>query len=148
VAFEGLRVHCLPAQHWSARGLGDERERLWASWAVVGPERRFYFAGDTGYFDGFARIAEILGPFDLAAVPIGAYAPRAMMREAHMNPEEAARAARDLRARRAMGMHFGTFDLSDEPLDEPPRRFRAATRAEGFDADATWVLEVGETRRF
>ena len=68
---EGVAVHCLPAQHWSRRGLRDENATLWASWAVTGPGRRFYFAGDTGYFDGFARIAAALGPFDLAAVPIG-----------------------------------------------------------------------------
>ncbi len=148
IAIGGVEVHCLPAQHWSVRGLTDERRSLWASWAVVSDERRFYFAGDTGYFDGFARIAEVLGPFDLAAVPIGAYEPRAMMRESHMNPEEAALAARDLGARRALAMHFGTFDLSDEPLDEPPKRFRAATAEQGFaDAD-TWVLDVGETRVF
>ena len=148
LAIGDVRVHCLPAQHWSLRGLGDERRSLWASWAVVSDERRFYFAGDTGYFDGFARIAEALGPFDLAAVPIGAYAPREMMRESHMNPEEAALAARDLGAQRAMGMHFGTFDLSDEPLDEPPERFRAAAGEHGYVADDTWVLDVGETRVF
>lgn len=144
----GVRVFCLPSQHWSVRGIGDERRALWASWAVVSEERRFYFAGDTGYFDGFARIADALGPFDLAALPIGAYEPRAMMRESHMNPEEAARAARDLRTRRAVAMHFGTFDLSDEPLDEPPKRFRAATLEQGFESDDVWVLDVGETRAF
>jgi N-acyl-phosphatidylethanolamine-hydrolysing phospholipase D len=145
---EGVTVYCLPAQHWSRRGVADERESLWSSWAVVSEARRFYFAGDTGYFDGFARIAQALGPFDLAAVPIGAYAPRAMMRESHMNPEEAALAARDLRAKRAMGMHFGTFDLSDEPLDEPPRRFAAAAQERGFGEQDVWVLDVGETRGF
>jgi len=148
LAHEGVRVHCLPAQHWSARGIGDERQSLWASWAVVADERRFYFAGDTGYFDGFARIADVLGPFDLAAVPIGAYEPVEMMRESHMNPEQAAQAARDVGATRTVAMHFGTFDLSDEPVDEPPKRFRAAAREVGFDAADTWVLDVGETRGF
>lgn len=119
--YAGVRVHCLPAQHWSKRGIGDDRTMLWSSWAVVGPERRFYFAGDTGYFDGFARVAAALGPFDLAAVPIGAYEPSAMMRPSHMNPEEAVRAAVDLEARRAVAMHYGTFQLSDEPLEEPRR---------------------------
>lgn len=145
---EGVRVFCLPNQHWSKRGVGDDNRALWSSWAVVGPERRFYFAGDTGYFDGFARVAEIFGSFDLAAVPIGAYEPAAMMQSAHMNPEEAIRAALDLRARRALAVHFGTFDLSDEPLDEPPRRFRAAAQEQGFRQDAAWVLRVGETRSF
>ena len=147
-AVAGVVVHCLPARHWSQRGLGDRGRALWASWAVRGPERRFYFAGDTGYFDGFARIAEALGPFDLAAVPIGAYQPVKMMREAHLDPEQAVQAALDLRARRALAMHYGTFDLSDEPLDEPPRRFRDAAAASALGPDAAWVLRIGETREF
>lgn len=141
-------VHCLPAQHWSRRGLTDENKALWASWAVTGPERRFYFAGDTGYFEGFARIAAIFGRFDLAAVPIGAYLPVAMMKETHLNPEEAVQAALDLRAKRALAMHFGTFDLSDEPLDEPPHRFRAAAIETRLGTDGAWVLKIGETRAF
>ena len=145
---EGVVVHCLPAQHWSQRGVGDRRRALWSSWAVTGPTRRFYFAGDTGYFDGFARIAEVFGAFDLAAIPIGAYEPVAMMRASHLNPEEAIRAALDLRARRALAMHYGTFDLSDEPLDEPPRRFRAGAAEQGLGGEAAWVLRVGETRGF
>jgi N-acyl-phosphatidylethanolamine-hydrolysing phospholipase D len=141
-------LHCLPAQHWSRRGLADEGRALWASWAVTGPDRRFYFAGDTGYFDGFSRIEEALGPFDLAAVPVGAYEPVAMMRESHLNPEEAVQAAVDLGARRALAMHYGTFDLSDEPLDAPPRRFREAAATGPLGADAAWVLRIGETREF
>lgn len=144
----GVRVTCLPAQHWSKRGLGDDDRALWSSWAVAGPERRFYFAGDTGWFDGFARIAEVFGSFDLAAVPIGAYEPAAMMRAAHLDPEQAVRAARALRARRALAIHYGTFDLSDEPLDEPPRRFRDAAEREGLGSDEAWVLRIGETRAF
>jgi N-acyl-phosphatidylethanolamine-hydrolysing phospholipase D len=145
---EGVTVHCLPVQHWSQRGLGDRNRSLWSSWAVTGPERRFYFAGDTGYFDGFVRIAGALGPFDLAAVPIGAYEPVAMMQAAHLNPEEAVQSALDLRARRAVAMHYGTFDLSDEPLDEPPRRFRKAAAATTLGEDGAWVLRIGETREF
>jgi N-acyl-phosphatidylethanolamine-hydrolysing phospholipase D len=147
--YEGVEIHCLPAQHWSRRGLTDENASLWASWAVTGSERRVYFAGDTGYFDGFAQIATAFGGFDLAAVPIGAYEPVAMMREAHLNPEEAVQAAVDLRADRALAMHFGTFDLSDEPLDEPPRRFlEAAATRPALAGGAAWVLDVGETRAF
>lgn len=144
----GVRVTCLPTQHWSKRSLRDDNETLWASWAVVGPERSFYFAGDTGWFDGFARIAEAFGSFDLAAVPIGAYEPAAMMRASHLDPEEAVRAALTLRARRALAIHYGTFDLSDEPLDEPPQRFIDAAEAQGLGRDAAWVLRIGETRGF
>lgn len=144
----GVRIHCLPAQHWSKRGFGDDREMLWSSWAVVGTERRFFFAGDTGYFDGFAKIADALGPFDLAALPIGAYEPVDMMKASHMNPEEAVQAALDLAATRALAMHYGTFDLSDEPLDEPPTRFRKAAAQTRLSDGNAWLLKIGETRAF
>jgi N-acyl-phosphatidylethanolamine-hydrolysing phospholipase D len=140
-----VRIHCVPAQHFSGRGLTDQRRRLWAGWVVEGPTRRFYHAGDTGYFGGFAEIGERLGPIELAAVPIGAYQPAAMMSAVHLNPEEALQAAVDVRAARAVGMHFGTFDLTDEPLDEPPRRFRAEAARRGLPERA-WVLAIGETR--
>jgi len=146
--FQGVTVHCLPSQHWSKRSLTDDHKALWSSWAVTGADRRFYFAGDTGYFPGFEEIGEKLGPFDLVAVPIGAYEPRAMMRESHMNPEEAVRAAVDLRAKRAVAMHFGTFDLSDEPLAEPPLRFSAAAQQSELGDAGAWVFDIGETREF
>ncbi|MEH6911149.1 MAG: MBL fold metallo-hydrolase [Oceanicoccus sp.] len=146
--YKGATIHCLPSQHWSKRSLTDNHKALWSSWAVTGDERRFYFAGDTGYFPGFEEIGRKLGPFDLAAVPIGAYEPRAMMRESHMNPEEAVRAAQDLRAETALGIHFGTFDLSDEPLAEPPRRFKDKAADSGFENLGVWVLNIGETREF
>ena len=148
IRLAGLTVHCLPAQHWSKRSLTDTNKALWSSWAVVGEHRRFYHAGDTGYFAGFKKIADYLGPFDLAAVPIGAYAPRQMMRASHMNPEEAITAALDLEAKTAVAMHFGTFDLSDEPLDQPPRRFKEAAAKQGMGEQQAWVLKIGETRFF
>jgi N-acyl-phosphatidylethanolamine-hydrolysing phospholipase D len=144
----GVTIHALPSQHASGRGLRDGRRALWASWAVLGHDRRFFFSGDSGYFRGFAQIGESFGPFDLAAVPIGAYEPEAMMRPLHMNPEEAVRAGQELGAKRLVAIHFGTFNLSDEPLDEPPKRFRAAARAAGYDDDAALLLAVGETRLF
>jgi len=145
---KGVAVHCLPSQHWSRRGVGDMRERLWAAWAVVGAERRIYFSGDAGYSRDFADAGAALGPFDLAAVPIGAYRPEAMMRPWHLDPEEAVRAGLDLRARKLVPIHFGTFDLSDEPLDEPPKRFAAAASAAGFAPPDARALRVGETRDF
>ncbi|MFT4826081.1 MAG: N-acyl-phosphatidylethanolamine-hydrolyzing phospholipase D [Halioglobus sp.] len=146
--FEGLTIHSLPSQHWSKRSLSDERKALWSSWAVTSAERRFYFAGDTGYFSGFAEIGEKLGPFDLVAVPIGAYEPVSIMRESHMNPEEAMQAAKDLKGTRAVAIHFGTFDLTDEPLAEPPQRFKKAGKANDYKAIETWILDIGETREF
>jgi L-ascorbate metabolism protein UlaG (beta-lactamase superfamily) len=144
----GVRVHCVPARHFSGRTLTDRNRRLWAGWVVEGPTRRFYHAGDTAYFPGFAEIGKRLGPIDLAAMPIGAYLPREMMSAVHVNPEEAVRAAADVGARRVLAMHFGTFDLADEPLDEPPRRFRAEAARLGLDEDRAWILNVGETREW
>lgn len=146
--FGAATVHCLPNQHWSSRGLTDDRVALWASWAITGPERRVYFAGDTGLFPEFGAIGSALGPFDLAIVPIGAYEPVAMMRLVHLDPEEAVEAARLVRAERTLAIHFGTFPLTDEPLDEPATRFRAAAAAAGRGPGATWVFRIGETRSF
>ena len=143
----GVRVTSVPARHFSGRGLADRNRRLWAGFVVAGKERRVYHAGDTALFDGFAEIGRRLGPIDLAALPVGAYAPAAMMSPIHMNPEEAVEAALALGTRRAVGMHFGTFDLSDEPLDEPPRRFLAEAARRGLD-DRAFVMSIGETRGF
>ena len=146
--FRSLTIHCLPSQHWSKRTLTDNNRALWASWAVTSPKRRIYYAGDSGYFPGFTEIGDQLGPFDLAIVPIGAYAPRAMMLESHMNPEEAYRSATDVGASKALGVHFGTFDLSDEPLAEPPRRFLNASSNAPAAAPSPWIFKIGETRGF
>jgi N-acyl-phosphatidylethanolamine-hydrolysing phospholipase D len=145
IEIAGVRVHCVPAQHFSGRSLTDRNRRLWAGWVVEGATRRFYHAGDTGYFGGFTEIGGRLGPFDLAAIPVGAYRPSAMMRPVHLDPEEAVQAALDLKASRAVAMHFGTFDLTDEPLDEPPARFLAEAARRGL-GERAWVLRVGETR--
>lgn len=141
-----VHVHCVPSQHFSGRSLTDGNRSLWAGWVVVGPTRRFYHAGDTGYFDGFRAIGARLGPIDLAALPIGAYDPPPIMRFVHMNPEEAIQAALDLRATIALAMHYGTFDLTDEPPDEPPRRFHAEATRRALEPVVPWTLNIGETR--
>lgn len=146
VELNGVRVYCVPAQHMSGRSLTDRGERLWAGWVVAGPTRRYYHTGDTGYSRDFATIGERLGPIDLATVPIGAYRPSEMMHFVHTNPEEALQIGLDVRATRIAAMHFGTFDLADEPLDEPPQRFRAEAERLGLGADRAWILSVGETR--
>ena len=147
VVIDDLRVTCVPAQHFSGRTLTDRNRRLWAGFVVAGPTRRFYFAGDTAYFPGFAEIGRRLGPPHLAAVPIGAYSPREIMSPVHTTPEEGLQAALDVRAERVLGMHFGTFDLADEPLDEPPHRFLAEAARRGW-GERAFVLKVGETRGF
>jgi N-acyl-phosphatidylethanolamine-hydrolysing phospholipase D len=139
---------CTPAQHFSQRGLGDSNSRLWASWAVLGSERRFYSSGDTGYFDGFREIGERLGPFDLTAMAIGAYMPPSIMRSVHLTPEQAVQAHEDLRGTTLLGIHWGTFDLSEEPLDEPPARMLAEAARRGRGPERAWILPLGETRRW
>ncbi len=146
VTLDGVRIHCVPAQHQSGRSLRDEGQRLWAGWVVVGPTRRFYHTGDTGSGAEFEAVGRRLGPIDLAAVPIGAYRPAEMMRYVHTTPEEALRIGMDVGAQRVVAMHFGTFDLADEPLDEPPRRFRAEAERLGLGANRAWILSIGETR--
>ena len=143
--FGPVTIHCVPSQHWSGRGLTDTNDTLWAGWVVAGPDRRFYFAGDTGYFAGLREIGARLGPFALAALPIGAYEPKAMMKDVHLNPEEAVQAGLDVGAQRMLGIHYGTFDLTDEPLDEPPRRFHAEGAKRGIET-RLWTPALGETR--
>jgi N-acyl-phosphatidylethanolamine-hydrolysing phospholipase D len=147
VGVAGVTVTCVPSRHFSGRTIRDRNRRLWAGFVVSGKTRRFYHAGDTAIFDGFAEIGRRTGPIDVALLPIGAYEPRAMMGPIHLNPEEAVQAALDLGARRVVGMHFGTFDLADEPLDEPPRRFLAEAARRGL-GDRASVMAIGETGGF
>ena len=142
----GVRFVCVPAQHFAQRSLWDANRRLWASWAVMGRDRRLYFAGDTGYFAGFKEAGRRLGPFDLAALPIGAYVPAKIMRRVHTTPEEAVQAFVDLNARTMMAMHWGTFDLADEPLGEPPVRMIAEIERRRIEPSRAWILQIGETR--
>jgi N-acyl-phosphatidylethanolamine-hydrolysing phospholipase D len=145
---KGLTLTCLPAQHFSSRTLWDRNRRLWSGWAVVGRAKRLFFAGDTGYYDVFKEIGSRLGPFDLAAIPIGAYVPAVIMRPAHTTPEEALQLFLDVRGRRFLGIHWGTFDLTEEPIEEPPKRVEAEARRRGIDSDRLFLLKHGETRRW
>ena len=142
-----LAVQATPAQHWTKRSPFSERTRLWSGFVVTAAERsRVYFCGDTGYFDGFRAIGA-LGPFAASLMPIGAYEPRWFMKPAHMNPEEAVRAWTELGTDGLfVGMHWGTFRLTDEPPLEPPVRTAAAWRERGLPPEQLWVPRHGETR--
>lgn len=142
-----LTVTALPVVHWSRRVGFDYNTSLWAGFAFRGPDHNLFFGGDSGYGPVFAETGERYGPFDTALLGIGAYAPREMMRASHATPEEAVQMGRDLRARRVVGMHWGTVILTKEPPFEPPERFLAAGSAAGYDADDLWVMRIGETRR-
>jgi N-acyl-phosphatidylethanolamine-hydrolysing phospholipase D len=146
-----LVIGCTPAKHFSGRTLWRRDRALWCGWSIADEARRLYFAGDTGYHPEFSAIAERFGPFDVALLPIGAYEPRWAMGSVHMNPEEAIRAFQDLQrgavdgCSRFVPMHWGTFKLTDEPLDEPPRRASDAWKAAGLPRDRYCQLAFGET---
>ncbi|CCD74041.1 N-acyl-phosphatidylethanolamine-hydrolyzing phospholipase D 2 [Caenorhabditis elegans] len=115
-------IWCLPAQHWGQRGLFDRNHRLWSGWAVIGENRRFYYSGDTGHCDGeFKKFGEKLGPFDLAAIPIGAYEPRWFMKSQHINPEEAIEVHKLIRAKNSIGIHWGTYHMGSTEYYLEPR---------------------------
>jgi len=141
-----LRVTAVPAIHFSRRGPFDANRSLWAGFVIEdGSGYRLYFAGDTAYGPAFREIGAAFGGIDCALVPIGAYAPRSVMRGAHVNPEEAADICADVGACMAVAMHWGSIVLTEEPAFEPPVRFRTAMHARGFDADQTQVPAIGET---
>jgi N-acyl-phosphatidylethanolamine-hydrolysing phospholipase D len=143
---------CTPARHFSARGLRDRGETLWCGWTVAADGVRVFFAGDSALHPEFGAIARAAGPFDLVLLPIGAYEPRWFMSSVHMNPGDALIAYRELsrgapRPPRCLPIHWGTFRLTDEPVDEPPRRFSELWRGAGLADDALWMLAHGETRQ-
>jgi N-acyl-phosphatidylethanolamine-hydrolysing phospholipase D len=149
---EGVEFRLVPVQHWSARGLHDRNATLWGGWAVFAPDLRWYFSGDAGYSRHFPETRERLAAhardgalFDLALLAVGAYEPRWFMREQHMNPAEAVQAHKDLAARRSLGIHWGTFTLTDEALDEPPVALAAAREKAGLPAQEFSVLPIGGT---
>lgn len=147
------RVTLVPAQHWSARGLSDRLETLWGGFVVASPQFKVYWAGDTADspdFDDIARHFFGKAPtagegFDLALIPIGAYEPAWFMARQHINPSEAVGVHRRVGARHSLGVHWGTFALSDESLDQPPRDLVQALTLQGVSALDFRVLPVGGT---
>ena len=148
VDLAGARVTYVPAQHFSSRGLYDRNQCLWGGFVIEAGGAVVYFAGDSGYCPHFAEIGQRFPRIDLALLPIGAYEPRWFMRQQHVNPEEAVRAHLDLRARRSIGMHFGTFQLTDEAIDAPVLALREARSLAGLSEADFDVLGFGETREY
>lgn len=144
----GCVISLAPAQHGSNRGMFDRHKSLWGSYMVSTGARRVYFGGDSGYSAHYAEIQRRLGPPDLALLGIGAYEPRWFMRAIHMNPAEAVSAHRDLGSKQSVGMHFGTFRLSGEAIDQPQRDLAHAMAAAGVPEKEFVTLNQGETRIF
>ena len=152
-AVGGFAVTATPARHFSARRLGDRNKTLWCGFAFEIDGLRGYFAGDTAYHPEFGAVGERCGPFDFTMIPIGAYDPRWFMHVVHVDPEEAVRIYQDITAPHAgeqlplmLGIHWGTFRLTDEAMDEPPRRTAARWNDAGLDASKLWIARFGETR--
>ena len=112
----------VPVHHWSSRTPFDKNETLWGGWWFENETNKFLHLGDTGYTYDFDTIYDELGAPDVAFIPIGAYEPRSIMKDSHLNPEESIQAAIDLKTTKAIGMHWGTFMLTDEPVLDPPIR--------------------------
>jgi L-ascorbate metabolism protein UlaG (beta-lactamase superfamily) len=143
---DGIELHCVPAQHWSARGILDRNRTLWCGWFLHAPGFSFWFAGDTGYTPRLAEIAERLGSPDLAALPIGAYEPRWFMRPQHIDPPEAVRVHEELRIARSLAIHWGTFELADDSLDQPAIGLHDALALHGLSDEEFWLARQGEAR--
>jgi L-ascorbate metabolism protein UlaG (beta-lactamase superfamily) len=144
---EGLTITFVPSQHWSRRGLFDQNASLWGGYVVEREGIRVYHSGDTAWFEGFSEIGRRTGPIHAAMLPIGAYAPRWFMRTQHIDPSEAVRAFQALGAERFFAMHWGTFKLTDEPLDEPPRVLVHEWEAAGLPEARREILAIGQTVR-
>ena len=141
----GLTVAATPAQHFTARTPFDRNRGHWCGWLLEGAGLKLWHAGDSGYCPAFRELGEEQGAIDFGMIPIGAYAPRWFMETMHMNPEEGVQVFLDTRCRPAVGMHWGTFRLTDEPMGEPPLRLRAAVEKAGLDPRAFVAGAVGES---
>jgi len=142
----GNVIHIEPAHHWSARGGRDRRMALWAGFVIETADSKVYFAGDTGFHDGinYRLMADKHGGFRLAILPIGAYEPRWFMAPQHQNPEEAVHGMKLCNAAHAAGCHWGTFHLTDEPIDEPAQKLAEALAAEGLPETRFRAMRPGE----
>lgn len=148
-----LRITSVPVQHWSSRSPGDRFETLWGGYVVERVrssdvvDYRFFFGGDTGYSAGFRDLIHAkFDHFDFAAIPIGAYEPNQYLKAQHVNPDEAVMIHRDLEVAQSMGIHWGTFVLTTEPFDQPPRDLAAALVKAHLPPDAFVTFRHGETR--
>jgi N-acyl-phosphatidylethanolamine-hydrolysing phospholipase D len=165
------RIGCLPSQHDTARGLTDRFSTLWASWSVVSGGKSVWFGGDTGYRsvpldpDGndewcqkqerlphcpaFAEIGTLQGPFDLGLIPIGAYRPRYITAATHASPHDAVEIFRDTHCYRAIGIHWGTWILTEEEVVEPPILLKEALAYHNIDSEGVFdTVKIGESRTY
>ena len=145
-AFKGVIIHTEPCHHWSARGTGDRRMALWAAFVIETPDSKIYHIGDTGFHDGinYRAAAEKHGGFRLGILPIGAYEPRWFMKGQHQNPEEAVAGMKLAGIQHAVGHHWGTFQLTNEAIEDPLKALDVALAQAGVEAERFRPLRPGE----
>ncbi len=143
----GLKIHATPSQHWSARGIFDRRDALWAAFVLEWSDYKVFFGGDTGYTQKlFTDIGERYGPFDASLIPIGAYEPRWFMKAAHVNPSEAVAIHQDIKSKWSLGIHWGTFPLTAESPLSPPQALELVLKTANIAQSEFITLAIGETR--
>ncbi len=149
VKFNDLKITFLPAVHWSKRSLTDTNKTLWGSFLIEYDGKKIFFACDTGYGNIYKKIGKEYGPIDLTMINIGAYDFRPMFEKSiyHTSPEEALQAAQDLKSKKVLGTHWGTFVLSLEPIMEPPKRFKDNAEKFGFKRDDALIFKIGEFKK-
>eukprot|EP00981_Chlorochromonas_danica_P008845 scaffold2312_cov165-Ochromonas_danica.AAC.85 len=140
-----IEVMFVPTKHWTSRTPFDKNTCLWGGYAVFTPEAKFFFCGDTAYASVFKLIGDNLGPFDFAAVPIGAYSPRWFMKNVHCNPEEAVKIHEDLRAKQSMAIHWGTFPMTSEDPVEPALELARLRDLRNINTSDFFTMAQGET---
>ena len=143
---DDLKITLLPAVHWSKRSLTDTNKTLWGNFLIEYKNKKILFACDTGYGNIYKDLGEKYGPIDLSMINIGAYDFRPMFEKSiyHTTPEEALQIAQDLKSKKVLGTHWGTFVLSLEPIMEPPIRFKASAEKYGFKKDDAIIFKIGE----
>ncbi len=141
-----LKITFLPAVHWSKRSLTDTNKTLWGNFLIEYKNKKILFACDTGYGNIYKELGNKYGPIDLTMINIGAYDFRPMFDKSvyHTTPEEALEVARDLNSKKVLGMHWGTFVLSLEPIMEPPVRFKSSAEKYGFKKDDALIFKIGQ----
>ena len=139
----------MPAVHWSKRSLTDTNKTLWGSFLIEYAGKKIFFACDTGYGNIYKKIGKEYGPIDLTMINIGAYDFRPMFEKSiyHTSPEEALQAAQDLKSKKVLGTHWGTFVLSLEPIMEPPKRFKDNAEKFGFKREDALIFKIGEFKK-
>lgn len=138
-----LQITLMPAKHWYKRTLFDTNERLWGSFVIKTAERSIFFSGDTGYDEHFREITDFFPQIDICLMSVGAYKPRFMMQESHMDPEEAVLGFNQMKGKMLFPCHYGTYDLSDEPISEPVKLLRQMEK-EGKINGKLVIPDVGE----